>query len=151
MTTINEELEAQDWLKGYLEDDGTLMGMLNGGVYFRSTPTGVRTPVVKMDRLDGNDLMVLGMHRVWADLTYLIRGVTQGPDWSDVKEIAHQLDTLLHRTAGESVAVTAPDGTAMTVYVNEIFREEPFTDETTEGGNYYLHAGGVYRLRVQAF
>lgn len=139
-TLLNEEVAAQLWLKGFLEADGTLMGMLNGGVYLRTTPTTAGLPLVKIDIQDREDLMVVEMHRIWSNITYLVRGVTRGPDWTEVQAIANRIDQLLHRANGSSTDVN----------VQQVYREETFTDETVEGGDLYHHAGGIYRLLVQA-
>jgi len=143
VTTINEEVACQNYLLGYLAADTTLMNLVNG-VTLRSTWGTLRAPFVKIDRQDAEDVMVVGLARVWADLTFLIRGVDHWtgsglPDWATVGLIADRLDALLH----DHEQVTA----SLRVHS---FREESFTDETVESGDLYLHAGGVYRVRAQA-
>jgi hypothetical protein len=147
-TVLNEEVAAQSWLKDKLKADVTLMDMVTG-VRYRSVETDLRTPFIKIDRLDSSDLMVVGMYRVWANLTYLVRAVVQwegGGDlgwdeaWDRVQVIADRIDVVLHRTSG----------TSSTVNVGEVYREETFTDETQESGDTYLHAGGIYRCHVMA-
>lgn len=143
MTTINEEVSAQNYLISYLTADTTLMGMVNG-VALRTTWGTLRAPFVKIDRQDAEDLMVVGLARVWADMTFLVRGIDHWrgsglPDWTTVGLIADRLDALLH----DHEQVTA----SLRVHS---FREESFTDETVEAGDLWLHAGGIYRLRAQA-
>lgn len=140
-TLINEEVAAQQYLLALLNADATLQGMV-GSVWLRSTPTSARYPVVKIDRQDSEDLMVVGLARVWADLSFLVRGIVhwQGagaPDWSGVGAIADRLDQLLHDHEGQ-------DGT---VQVHS-FREESYSDETLEP-DLFLHAGGIYRVRAR--
>jgi len=140
--TINEEAAAQDYLVTYLSADTTLMSMVDG-IWLRSTAQTAAFPVVKIDRQDAEDLMVVGLARVWANLTFLVRGIvhwrgTGHPDWTDVRAIADRLDTLLHDYEGTDGALQL-----------HAFREESFTDETTEGGALYLHAGGIYRVRAR--
>ena len=140
---MNEEAAVADSLVAYLEADDELMGMING-VWLRSTPTDVETPLVKIDRQDASDLMVVNLYRVWADLTFLVRAAVENherdqPDWSEVRAIADRLDELLHKhEANESDLEW------------HAFREESFTDETVESGKLYLHAGGIYRIRCHA-
>lgn len=141
--SINEEAAAQNYLLNRLASDTTLMGMVNG-VTLRTTWGTLRSPFVKIDRQDADDLMVVGLHRVWADLSFLVRGIEhwrgQGlPDWTTVQAIADRLDTLLHDHEGEGSAVSVHS-----------FREESFTDETVEGGDLWLHAGGIYRVRARS-
>lgn len=140
---MNEEASAQDYLLTYLAADSTLSGLVSG-VRLRSVETTLPAPFVKIDRLDAEDLMVVGLHRVWDNLTFLIRGIVHWrgggqPDWTDVRAIADRLDTLLH----DHEEVTSE------LEVHS-FREESFTDETIEGGDVYLHCGGIYRLRARA-
>ena len=142
MTLVNEEVAAQNYLVAYLSADATLMGMV-GGIALRSSWGTLKEPFVKIDRQDAADLMVVGLYRVWADLSFLIRGVDKWrghglPDWSTVQAIADRLDVLLHDHEQTLANVKCHS-----------FREEPFTDETVEGGDLWLHAGGIYKLRAQ--
>jgi hypothetical protein len=142
VTTINEEVSVQNYLLSYLSADATLMTLING-VTLRTTWGTLKAPFVKIDRQDANDLMVVGLNRVWADFTFLIRGIdhwhgTGLPDWTKVGLIADRLDALLH----DHEQVTS------TLKVHS-FREESFTDETVEAGDLWLHAGGIYRVRAQ--
>lgn len=142
-TLINEEAAAQQYLLDYLGADATLSGLVNG-VWLRSVPQSAAFPAVKIDRQDATDLMVTGLHRVWADLSFLVRGVVHWrgggqPDWSEVRAIGNRIDQLLH----------AYEGTNTDILVHS-FREESFTEETIEGDDLFLHCGGIYRLRAMA-
>lgn len=141
--TINEEAAAQQYLLTLLESDSTLMALVSG-VWLRSVAQNAPMPVVKIDRQDATDLMAVGLARVWADLSFLVRGVyhwrgSGAVDWTDVTAIGDRIDTLLHDH----------EGTNTTIQVHA-FREESFTDETTEGGELFLHCGGIYRVRAHA-
>jgi hypothetical protein len=141
---VNEEVAVQSFLVDYLSADTTLMGMLNSGIFLRSTPTSARDPFVKIDRQDASDLMAVGLIRVWNDLAFLVRGIAKwagggSPDWTDVGAIADRLDVLLHDHEGVNTVVRVHS-----------FREESYTDETVEGGDLFLHAGGIFRIRAQA-
>jgi hypothetical protein len=141
--SVNEEAACQDYLRAYLEADTTLVAMLEGGVWLRSVPKTARYPVIKIDRADAADLMVVGLHRVWADLSFLVRGIVHWtgsvqPDWTTVRAIGDRIDTLLH----EHEATTSE----LEVHA---FREESFTDETLEP-DLFLHVGGIYRVRARA-
>jgi hypothetical protein len=138
---VNEEVAAQSYLVSLLEGDSTLSGLVNG-VWTRSMPQNASHPSVKIDRLDADDLMVVGLSRVWDDLTYLVRGIVKWPsaqaqDWTDVGAISDRIDVLLHEHEGADSVVRV-----------HAFREESFTDETIEGGDLFLHAGGIYRVRA---
>ncbi len=141
--SVNEEAAAQQYLLDYLGADATLAGLLGSGVWLRSVPQTAAFPAVKIDRQDASDLMVVGLHRIWADLSFLVRGIVHWkgsgqPDWTDVRAIGDRLDTLLH----DHEAVTAE------LQVHS-FREESMTDETLEP-DLFLHCGGIYRVRARA-
>lgn len=140
---MNEEASAQDYLVSYLQSDATLMDLVNS-VWLRTVPRSEPHPVVKIDRLDADDVMAIGLTRVWDDLTFLVRGTTKwedrgNEDWSEVRAISDRIDALLH----------AHEAVTSELQVHS-FREESFTDETLESGDLYLHAGGIYRLRAHA-
>ena len=141
---MNEEAAAQDYLVDYLTTDTTLSQLVNG-VWTRSIPASASMPAVKIDRLDANDLYVIGLARVWDDLTFLVRGTVEnvtgpGPqNWTEARAIGDQIDSLLHKH----------EATTSTLQIHS-FREESFTDETIEAGKLYLHCGGIYRLRAHA-
>ena len=138
---MNEEAAAQDYLLAYLQADPALAAMING-VFTRMTPTDVPFPVVKIDVLDRSDLMVVGLYRIWSDMTVLVRGIVGNAvhgeeDWSEVRAIADRIDALLHDHEDNTSDIRMSS-----------FREESYTNETFEGGKLFLHAGGTYRLRA---
>jgi len=142
--SINEEAACQDYLLTYLQADTTLMALLQSGVWLRSVPQSASFPAVKIDRQDSSDLHVVGLHRVWADLSFLVRGIVHWrgggqPDWADARAIGDRLDTLLHDHEEQTA----------TLQVHS-FREESWTDETIESSDLFLHVGGIYRVRARA-
>ena len=141
--SINEEAACQQYLLNLLEADTTMDGLVNG-VWLRSVPQSEPFPVVKIDRLDASDLHVIGLHRVWADLSFLVRGIVHWkgsghPDWTDARAIGDRIDTLLHNKEGQDATVAVHS-----------FREESHTDESIESGDLFLSVGGVYRARARA-
>jgi len=140
---VNEEVLAQNYLTEYLGADSTLMQLVNS-IWLRAVPDDQPDPYVKIDRLDADDVYPINLHRIWDDLTFLVRGITKVrergvEDWSEVGAIADRLDDLLH----------AHEATTADIEMHS-FREESFTDETLEGGDLWLHAGGIYRVRARA-
>jgi hypothetical protein len=144
---MNEQDELGTWLVDYLESDDTLMAMLNGGVNAEVRPISTSaSPFVRLDYLDGDDLMVIGLHRIWLAATYHVRGVLQWrgsdkPDREEINAIGARIDELLH----DNEATTA------TLHVAS-FREEPTpTPATTEAdGSLWLQSGGIYRFLAHA-
>ena len=147
MSTLYVEEDAlTSWLVDYLEADTTLMGMCNGSVAPEVIWDSNASPFVRVDRLSGEDLYVIGLTRVWTDTTYHIRGVQHWrgggrPDRTDVNAIGARLDVLLHK-------ITATTST----HQIHSFREEaePVPSITEANGELWLQAGGIYRMRVQA-
>jgi hypothetical protein len=147
MTVLLEEDALVDWLIAYLEGDSTLMSLINPdhimvGVYEKTEAA----PYVRIDHLDGDDLMVIGLHRVWVDTTYHIRGVshwegTGQPDRTEVNAIGARLDELLH----DQETVTA-------THSIHSFREEPepvpTLYEPSMKSPVWLQSGGIYRIRA---
>jgi hypothetical protein len=145
MPLINEEAAAMDYLVNYLSADATLMQIANG-VWTRSVPASAPMPAVKIDVMERGDVMVIGLTRVWDDLLFLVRatvknqtGLGEAPDWTDARTIGNRIDVLLH----------AHEEVTSELQIHS-FREESYTDETVEGGDLYLHVGGLYRLRAHA-
>ena len=142
-----EEDALTTWLVEYLEANTELMSLLNGGVNIEVRPTSEgASPFVRVDKLDGDDVIVIGGHRVWADMTYHVRGVEHWrgsghPDRTEVNAIGARLDALLHWH----------EATTATHSIHG-FREEPEPmPMTTEGdGSLWLQSGGVYRIRAAA-
>jgi len=141
--TVLEEDALQVWLVSYLEADAALSGMVNG-VAPEVVPGSLASPFIRVDRLEGNDLMVIGLHRVWADTLWHVRACfhwTGGgqPDRTDVNAIGFRIDQLLHDTE-----------TQTTEFSIHSFREDPEpTPATVEtNGELWLQSGGLYRMRA---
>lgn len=140
---MNEEVAAQSYLVDYLTADTTLMSLVND-VWIRTRPANAALPAIKIDRQDSNDLYVVNLSRVWADLTFLVRGIIQSrssdprDEWTEAQAIGDRIDALLHDHEDSTPVLQIHS-----------FREEPFTDETIEDG-LFLHCGGIYRLRAHA-
>jgi hypothetical protein len=89
---------------------------------------------------------VVGLHRVWTDTTYHVRGAYKWdgggvPDRTEVNAIGSRLDDLLHNH----------EELTTTIHVHS-FREEPepmpvFIDND---GKLWLQSGGVFRVRASA-
>jgi hypothetical protein len=140
---MNEASAASQYLIDYLSADSELSQLVSG-VWRKSVPINEPFPVIKIDRLDGDDLMVVGLHRVWADMTFLVRGIahwegSDQPDYTDVRAIGNRIDALLHDHEATNAEVEVHS-----------FRQEPFDDETMESGDLFLHDGGIYTVRARA-
>src|SRR5206468_3759520 len=130
--------------------DTTLMAMLEADIQTQVFGEMTKSPFVRVEYLDGADLMTVGLHQVWADTTYHIRGAFHWkgsgvPDRTDVNAIGARLDTLLH---GHTATTTTSDGTA-TLSLH-CFREDPEPNPAVpESDGVWLQSGGIYRVRAQ--
>jgi hypothetical protein len=141
----NPEDLARSYLVSRLEGDSELSGMINGVAPDRVWDT-LRSPFVRVDYLDGEDLMVIGLHRIWADTTWHIRGCFHWtgagqPDRTEVDAIGGRIDALLHAHTNVSATLEMHS-----------FREEPtpIPSEVVNGRDLWLQSGGIYRLRARA-
>lgn len=145
MTTLLQEDAITEWLVAYLAADSVLMGYCNGDVTPEVTWDANRAPFVRVDRLEANDLMVIGLYRVWTDCLYHVRGcdhvpaAAQVPDRSTVNAIGARIDTLLHDQEVTSGGFSI-----------HCFREEgePNPAQTERDGSLWMQSGGLYRLRA---
>jgi hypothetical protein len=143
---VTGEDAITEYLVDYLEADSELRNLTNGPVSPEVLERDVRGPLVRLDRLDGEDLYAVGLYRVWVDTTYHIRGVMQWreggvADRTDINAIGQRLDELLH--GHEAISGD---------YQFHIFREEPTPQPSIleTGGELWLQSGGIYRVRANA-
>lgn len=143
---VKLEDEITNWLVSYLGSDSTLTGMLQGDIAPDVSWGTNRSPYVRVDRLDGEPKVVIGLHRVWADTTYHVRGVIhwQGggqPDRTDVDAIGQRIDELLHDHEEQTA----------TIHVHSFEEEsEPMPSVVDANGDLWLQSGGIYRIRASA-
>ena len=145
MSTLLQEDAITEWLVAYLAADSALMGYCNGDVTPEVTWDANRAPFVRVDRLEANDLMVIGLYRVWTDCLYHVRGcdhvpaAAQVPDRSTVNAIGARIDALLHDRevsyGGFSIHSFREEG-------------EPNPAQTEQDGSLWMQSGGLYRLRA---
>jgi hypothetical protein len=115
------------------------MSLVNGVMSTFIGTTRDPLPFVRYFLVEQDDLMVVGMHRVWAELVYQVEVVTNGPDTTEAVEIANRLDALLHR---------AQPGDAGAIHIGEIWRRQPIFFKEKQAEDVYVHAGGEYVMHV---
>jgi hypothetical protein len=140
---LNEDA-ALAWIVSTLENDAVLSPLIHA-VAPEAVWGTLNSPFVRIDRLEANDLMVIGTIRVWTDCVFHVRGVHHWrsggpPDRSTVEAIGERIDELLHGIEGGDD----------TVHLHA-FREGSTPDPTLIDGNkVWLQAGGLYRCRATA-
>jgi hypothetical protein len=139
---VNPEDAALDWIVTYLEADAELMSMVSG-IAPEVRWGRLASPLVRVDFLGGEDLMVIGLHRIWTNCLFNVRGALHWtgsgqPDRTEVNAIGARLDALLHDAEFQSADLEIHS-----------FREEglPSLSDVTAQGELWLLSGGLYRMR----
>jgi hypothetical protein len=143
--SVKLEDEIHSWLVSYLASDSELTAMLNGEIAPGTKWDTLPSPYVRFDRLEQLPLVVIGLHRIWMDTLYHVRGVFHWrgggqPDRSEVNAIGARIDALLHDH----------EETTATIHVHSFEEEGEPNPEVPEGGDLWLQSGALYRIRASA-
>lgn len=115
--------------------------LATGGIHRGLAPALAATPYITMRSVPGGeDLMVVGAHRVWYRGLFDVIAVGTELQWSVLDQIAAAIDLLLHRGSG-----TPTNGV-----VHECVRELPISFDEEDEGVQYVYVGGSYRISVSA-
>lgn len=134
-----EVVTAEKWLVQTLKADGTLMGLVTN-VYTYPIPPGTDRPYVLISEQASNDLMSLGVNRVWVNGLWVVRAVFDAAGWTgNLESAANRIDTVLHGKEG-----VVSGGNIWACY-----REQPFRLIENNGGQQIRHLGGLYRILVK--
>jgi hypothetical protein len=134
---LNEAVHAVEWLQQVLMADEVLAGSISE-VTDEAFPDRQSFPLIRIDPQEADDVMVVGTYRILTHLDFLIRVYSQSETWDEVRPLADRMDTVLHRSSGNTATLT----------VGACYRTEPFKDTEFADGKMYRVAGGFYRLTV---
>jgi hypothetical protein len=141
-----ETSAAEQWLYGRLTGDTALTAVVSTRVWNTRRPSGGTFPAVLFQLQPGGneDLTLLGAVRVWAKMTYLVRGIVevfdpQGSFEGNSKTIADRIDAVLHGASG-----TNAGGTVYTCV-----RLRPFKMAELVGERDFRHLGGIYQIQAR--
>lgn len=133
---------AEQWLGTTLKADAQLTTLVSTRVFNQRRPSK-DTPfpcVIFQLQAAGDDLLVLGGARVWANMLYLVRGIAEQPsNEGNLASIANRIDAVLHAKSGTA--------TAGTIWV--AVRERPFQMSEIVDGRTFAHLGGLYRIQAR--
>lgn len=137
---------AETWLYGRLTADAALGAVVSTRIYNTRRPADSAFPLVVYQLQTARDVTFLGAVRVWANLTYLVRGIVavfdaneQGSFEGAGKTIADRIDVALHAASG-----TNGSGTVYTCV-----RLSAFQQIETVNGQQFRHLGGIYQIQVR--
>lgn len=139
---MNETIIADTWLYSVLSSDAATAAIVGTRIYGDIADQDAAYPyIVYQMQSPGNDVSVIGMHRIFATPLYLVRVIEATNGYSDnAIVVANRIDALLHRASG---AVSGGYNIATN-------RERPFRLTEIANGRQVRHLGGLYRLRIQS-
>jgi hypothetical protein len=136
---VTAPLLAQTFIYSRLSADGTLRGLIPGGIHSEYAPEGTASPWVVYKQMDpGRDLTALGAdaQRIKSEPLYIIEAVGKVGSYLPLDPIAARIDALLQGASG-----AAGDG-----YVSDCRRESAYSLAELVDTVDYRHLGGQYRL-----
>lgn len=111
-----------------------------GAIVWPQTPAPP-PPYVIYQMQSAVGLRTIGVHRVWSNMLFLIRGVVEGNSYGGAsKTMADRIDAVMHAASGTNV-----DGVMHACVWQSPFRLPEVTD-----GKIYLHAGSMFRIYARA-
>jgi hypothetical protein len=136
-----ETARARAWFYTVLTGDGQVTALMGTRLYNGVAPAGdVAYPYGVMQLLSGgNDFILVGGARLWADMLWLVKFVAKGTSTGPLEPLANRADALLH----------AKSGTVANGVIVECRRERPFELPVYEGGQAYVQLGAEWRVKVQ--
>jgi hypothetical protein len=142
MTYLGAEVSITDaWVASRLASIPALVALVSTRIYNTWAPPDIAYPFVIYQQQTLRDVIGVGSERIMVDNLYVVKGIAQGPDFSQLAPVAAQIDVALH---------VPPGGAVMGGYVMASVREEPFALTEVDDGVQYRHMGGVYRIHAQA-
>ncbi len=134
-------MRVEEWLWALLRYDATLQGLVGGRVYAYAAPEGATLPAVVFQHQAATDVRTgPGQDRIMVDGLWLVRGVSEGRSFAQLRPVADRIDTLL----------SGASGTVSDALVLHTVREEPAVLVERQAGIEYRHLGGLYRIWSQA-
>lgn len=134
---MSETARVRAFIYLTLTGDTALAALIGTRCYHGVAPAGVADPYVVFQMLSGgNDLMVVGAIRIWANPLYLIKAVRKGSSTGPLEPIADRIDALLH----------AKSGTVTNGVIWSVARERPHELPELTDGVQYSNLGGEYRF-----
>lgn len=124
---------AEKWVEDRLKADATLISLgVAARVYRYVAPPAAVMPYVVLAMQPGAaDVVGLGISRILSDMLFGVRAVGSYEDQATLESIAARFDPALQVRESAGVGCV---------------RTNPLSYQTTEGGQYLRHLGGVYRV-----
>ena len=116
-----------------------VLAVATGGVHNSLAPANVSPPYCIFQAVSNINGRTLGKR--YANLTYMVKGVSKSPWPKEAAEIDTEIDTLL-----ESAALTV---TGFTQVAGMCIREEDLFFVEEDGGQIWTHQGGLYRIELE--
>lgn len=134
---MNEVAAVNEWLYTRLNGDTTLAGLVTG-VYRDRAPDEAAFPFVVFALEYGRDHETLNAVRIWTEMNYAVKIVTDARSLATIAPAADRIDALLHRASGAATGIT----------IHEVRRTDILCYAETLATREYLHLGGMYQIRA---
>jgi Protein of unknown function (DUF3168) len=142
MTYIGAEVSIIDsWVAARLAATPSVVTLVGSRIFNTYAPPDIDFPFIIFQQQTLRDVRGVGSERIMVDTLYVVKGIGQGSDFSQLGTLAAAIDTALNVPAG---------GAATGGLVLASVRDEPFALTEVEDGKQFRHMGGVYRIYAQA-
>jgi hypothetical protein len=142
MTYLGAEVSIIDsWVYAQLAGNVTVAQMVGTRIFNTYAPPDIAFPFIIFQQQTLRDVRGVGSDRIMVDTLYVVKGVSQGSDFSQLGTLASAIDVALNVPAG---------GAATGGLVLASVRDEPFALTEVDDGKQFRHMGGVYRIYAQA-
>lgn len=128
------------WLESTLSGDTTLQGLAPGGVFQTFQMPGTTTPYMLVKFVSGNDYVVFGGSRSYADMRFRVMVVGPIAGQQALWNAAARIDTLI--TVGQQTAVTGG-------IIMASFQDQPVSEDSWVDSAKWDIAGGEYRIMAK--
>lgn len=139
MTAGLEASTAEDFLYSTLSGDATLMALLSGGIWnteAKQNRPDPKYPLLLFQYMSGLDYAAVGAYRIWTNMIYMVKVVSDGADFGAMNAAVARIDQLLHRASG-----AAADGT-----VWSCTREQVIRLPDGVAGSSFRQSGALWRI-----
>lgn len=133
-----ESARIAEYLYGALSGDDTLAPLIHG-VFEGVADAGTDTPYIVFFQQSSNDTTGQNGYRLLTQDLWMVEAISTADDYTTLKTIADQVDTLL----GRVIHANGADSTQLS-----LVRERPSQRLEVTGGVKYLRLGGQYRVWI---
>jgi len=139
-TPIDEVTEAQIWIQQQLEASSAVLAAFPAYIGPHPAPRSLVTyPILTHDpQVPAADTRVIGASVLWANIPFLVRGITDSNDPLPLQAGVVAIHAALHKKYGTTANAQV-----------WCYRLKPFSMSELSNTLIYLHKGGIYLCEVR--